>query len=135
MLQESREETVKQIMKMHEEAVKEITSAHERMIETLRDAWKKEQQALKQMIASQEKSIGKLQQDIQSIQEQATRERKLMQDQMDELKRIQQTWRDPEADGLGKRTGRQQSEIKTFHAPSYLVIYHRPRDKRIRHRR
>ncbi|KAH7120157.1 hypothetical protein B0J13DRAFT_568440 [Dactylonectria estremocensis] len=96
MLRESREETVKQITKMHEEAVKEITSAHERMIETLWDAWKKEQQALRQMIASQEKSIGKLQQDIQSIQEQATRERKLMQDQIDELKRIHQTSRDPD---------------------------------------
>jgi hypothetical protein len=35
MLRESREETVKQITKMHEEAVKEITSAHERMIETM----------------------------------------------------------------------------------------------------
>ncbi|EXK24556.1 hypothetical protein FOMG_18722 [Fusarium oxysporum f. sp. melonis 26406] len=42
------------------------------------------------MIEGQEKAIKQLQQDIQGIQAQATEERKLMQKQIDELKRMQQ---------------------------------------------
>jgi septal ring factor EnvC (AmiA/AmiB activator) len=71
--------------------VKEITTSHERVVETLWNAWKKEQQALKQMIEGQEKAIKQLQQDIQGIQTQATEERKLMQEQIDELKRCGST--------------------------------------------
>ncbi|PNP59899.1 hypothetical protein FNYG_14770 [Fusarium nygamai] len=42
------------------------------------------------MIEGQEKAITQLQQDIQGIQAQAAQERKLMQEQIDKLKRIQQ---------------------------------------------
>ncbi|KAH7231371.1 uncharacterized protein BKA55DRAFT_582515 [Fusarium redolens] len=85
LVREVRDETMKQMAKAQQETVKEITTSHERIIETLWNAWKKGQQALKQMIEGQEKAIGQLQQDIQGIQAQAAQERKLMQEQIDEL--------------------------------------------------
>ncbi|PNP53046.1 hypothetical protein FNYG_15792 [Fusarium nygamai] len=81
---------MKQMAKAQQETVQEITTSHKRIIETLWSAWKKEQQALKQRIEGQEKAIGQLQQDIQGIQAQAAQERKLMQEQINELKRMQQ---------------------------------------------
>ncbi|KAI8411413.1 hypothetical protein FOFC_08007 [Fusarium oxysporum] len=88
LIREVRDETMKQMAKAQQETVKEITTSHERIIETLWNAWKKEQQALKKMIEGQEKAIRQLQKDIQGIQAQAAQERKLMQEQIDELKRM-----------------------------------------------
>ncbi|KAJ4127384.1 hypothetical protein NW765_017336 [Fusarium oxysporum] len=81
---------MKQMAKAQQETVKEITTSHERIIGTLWNAWKKEQQALEQMIEGQVKAIRQLQQGIQGIQARAAQERKLMQEQIDELKRMQQ---------------------------------------------
>jgi hypothetical protein len=90
LIREVRDETMTQMAKAQQETVKEITTSHERVIETLWNAWKKEQQAFKQMIEGQEKAIRQLQKDIQGIQAQAAQERKLMQEQIDELKRMRQ---------------------------------------------
>jgi TolA-binding protein len=90
LIREVRDETMKQMAKSQQETVKEITTSHKRIIETLWNAWKKEQQAFKQMIEGQEKAIRQLQKDIQGIQAQAAQERKLMQEHIDELKRMRQ---------------------------------------------
>ncbi|KAL3587622.1 hypothetical protein FPOAC2_13519 [Fusarium poae] len=90
LIREVRDETMKQMAKSQQETVKEITTSHERIIETLWNAWKKEQQAFKQMIEGQEKAIRQLQKDIQGIQAQAAQGRKLMQEHIDELKRMRQ---------------------------------------------
>ncbi|RKK81744.1 hypothetical protein BFJ71_g15495 [Fusarium oxysporum] len=85
LIREVRDEIMKRMAKVQQETM----NSHERIIETLWNAWKKEQQAPKQIIEGQEKAIGQLQQDIQGIQAQAAQERKLMQEQINELRRMQ----------------------------------------------
>jgi hypothetical protein len=90
LIRELRDETIKQMAKPQQKAVKEIMTSHEIIIETLWNAWKEEHQALKQMMEGQEKAVGELQQVIQGIRAQAAQERKLMQEHIDEFKRMQQ---------------------------------------------
>lgn len=100
MIREIRDQFLKQTAKTHEDTVKEITKAHERTIETLWEAWRKEQQALKQMMANQEKAMEQLRRDIQGIRAQSAQERELMQQQINELKQMQQQTPHDEMKGI-----------------------------------